>query len=422
MNSGNNFHEGGSRRILPLLGFNSIYLGVNYLWISFETLILPLEVENSVPLSLSGLYLGVAAFIGGLSAISGNLSSGMVGDRLKMRGANRSVMVIFGAFMSLIGIFLSIPFFNVYLGIVLSFAILQFFSNVAIGSTQPLLTETVVSDMRGTSSGVNGVFTLIGSAIGFGLSSYFLVVFPFYISVLMLGIAISITGTISFLSGRERKTIEIEHFEKKNRKHQITENNRNLKILTIGSFFVFMGIMGLTYFEFYFFETMLGVSDPELLIGTAGILILMVSAIASVLVGRLSDRVDRVKILAIGAAASSVPTFLIPYFRSFPIFLVLGGFIGATYGSYYSVSIALAGDLANERMAGTHLSMFNLSLTGASTASPLIYGMILYLFRNIPDLSFHFLFTVSSSFYITGSVILFLFYGKRKKNSSGTSS
>lgn len=404
------------RRLTSLLGFNSIYLGMNYLWISFETLILPLGVEKSVPLSLSGLYLGIAAFIGGLSAIFGNFSSGIVGDKLKLRGGDRSLIVLFGSFMTMLGIFLSIPFFGLYYGIVISFGILQYFSNVAIGSTQPLLSETVNKEMRGISSGINGLYTLIGSAIGFGLTSYFLTSFPFFITVIALGFGVLITGIISFFSGRNRKLLEISRHEHFHWKNIQDSNNKKLEILTIGSFFVFMGIMGLTYFEFYFFETILGVSNPEILIGIAGLLILFISSISSIVVGRLSDRVGRIRILIIGAAASSLPTFLIPFFRSFVIFLILGAFIGATYGSYYSVSIALAGDLVNKNSAGTQLSIFNLSLSGASTLSPLIYGLILYLFKDYPALSFHFLFTSSSIFYIMGSIILVIFYKNKRVN------
>ncbi|MGP6240455.1 MFS transporter [Cuniculiplasma sp. SKW4] len=415
MNSNENYKMNKQGRLTSLLGFNSIYLGMNYLWISFETLILPMGVEKSVPLSFSGLYLGIAAFIGGLSAIFGNLSSGIVGDKLKLRGGNRSIIVLFGSFMTMIGTFISIPLFGIYYGIIISFCILQYFSNVAIGSTQPLLSETVNKEMRGISSGINGLYTLIGSAIGFGLTSYFLTVFPFFISVTAIGLGVLITGIISFISGRHRKLVEISKHEHFHWKMIHDSNSKKLEILTIGSFFVFMGIMGLTYFEFYFFETILGVSNPEILIGIAGLLILFISSISSIVVGRLSDRVGRIRILIIGAAASSVPTFLIPFFSSFVIFLILGAFIGATYGSYYSVSIALAGDLANKSIAGTQLSMFNLSLSGASTLSPLIYGLILYLFRDYPPLSFHFLFTASSIFYIIGSITLMLFYGKRRQ-------
>jgi MFS family permease len=383
---------------------------MNYLWISFETLILPLDVENSVPLPLSGLYLGIAAFIGGICAILGNLTSGIVGDRLRIRGGKRSVIVIFGAFMTMLGIFLSIPFFGIYYGTVISFGILQYFSNVAIGSTQPLLTETVNEDMRGISSGINGLYTLIGSALGFGITSYLLITLPYFISAVALGVGVLITGIFSFISGKGRRLVETTKGEFYHRKKEMDENGRKLKVLTLGSFFVFMGIMGLTYFEFYFFETILGVSNPEILVGIAGILILFISALSSIMVGRLSDRVGRIRILIIGPAAASIPTFLIPFFNSFTIFLILGIFIGATYGSYYSVSFALAGDLANREMAGTQLSIFNISISGASTFSPLIYGLILYIFRSNSIFSFHLLFSTSSMFYIIGSLILILLY------------
>ncbi len=404
--------SGNNNGIKSLFGFNSIYLGTNYLWISFETLILPLEVENAVPFIYSGLYLGIVAFIGGLSAIAGNIASGVVGDHLHMQGAQRSIIVLFGSFMSITGILLSIPFYRIYAGIVISFALLQFFSNVAIGSTQPLLTETVESEKRGISSGINGLYTLIGSAAGFGITSFSLTNFPFSISVILIAIAMMATGSLSYLSVIRRKKIPVRIEEQEEKVQQIENNEKRLKILTAGSLFVFMGIMGLTYFEFYFFKVILNVSNPEILIGIAGILILALSSVSSIVVGRYSDRIGRMRILIISATVSAIPTFMIPYFRSYDLFLVLGGILGASYGSYYSVSMALAGDLANAKKAGTHLSIFNLSLSGASTISPLIYGFILYLFRNHQILSFHILFSTSSIFYLAGGLILYLLYRK----------
>ncbi|MEM0136441.1 MAG: MFS transporter, partial [Thermoplasmatales archaeon] len=96
------------------------------------------------------------------------------------------------------------------------------------------------------------------------------------------------------------------------------------------------------------------------------------------------------------------------YFRSFYIFLVLGSVIGATYGSFYSVSFAIAGDLVPEHESGKYMSIFYLALAGASTISPLIYGLMLFIFNQSSSSGFVALFTTSSLFYMVGAMVLYL--------------
>jgi MFS family permease len=107
------------------------------------------------------------------------------------------------------------------------------------------------------------------------------------------------------------------------------------------------------------------------------------------------------------AAFAAVPTALIPFFRSFYIFLVLGILIGSSYGTFYSVSSAMAGDLAPKQEAGKYMALFNLALAGASTVSPLIYGSILFVLSSSVHYSYVALFSTSSVFYLIGSVIIF---------------
>ncbi|OWP57121.1 MAG: hypothetical protein B2I17_02910, partial [Thermoplasmatales archaeon B_DKE] len=113
-------------------------------------------------------------------------------------------------------------------------------------------------------------------------------------------------------------------------------------------------------------------------------------------------------ILVADAIIAAVPTVLIPYFRTFYIFLILGSFIGAAYGTFYSVSYALASDLVPKGETGKYMALFNLSLTGASTISPLIYGLILYLLRASVHLGYVGLFSAAGSFYVAGAAILFV--------------
>ncbi|MEM0157334.1 MAG: MFS transporter [Thermoplasmataceae archaeon] len=392
-----------------LIGFNSIYLGVNYLWISFESLILPTEIGGVVPVGQMGLYLGIIAAVGAGSGIAGNFGSGFLGDRIHIGGARRYPYIAIGIGMTVIAVLLqhfTSP--SVYV-VTAGYVLLQVFSNVAIGSVQPVVAETVRSEQRGISAGMNGLFTLTGSALGFGITGYLMTYRTEALALYAIAAGVAFTGTASILTLALGKVpvSRAEHVHISSFRH-IPPDMRSFQRLIGGSFMVFMGITGLTYFELYFFRQILLVSDPQLYVAIAGIVVLAISAVASIVLGHFSDRIGRWRILILDAALAAIPTAIIPYFRSFYVFLILGAFIGSAYGTFYSVSSAMAGDLAPKNEAGKYMAFFNLSLAGASTVSPLIYGALLFIFRNTVHTGYVALFSTSSAFYLLGAFIILM--------------
>ena len=395
--------------LLFLIGFNSIYLGVNYLWISFESLILPTEIGGVVPVGQMGLYLGVIAAVGAGSGIAGNLGSGFLGDRIHIGGARRYPYIAIGVGMTVLAVLLQhFVTLSIYV-ITAGYVLLQVFSNIAIGSVQPVVAETVRSEQRGISAGMNGLFTLTGSALGFGITGYLMTYHTEVLAIYSIAVGLAFTGIASILTlalGRI-PVARAEHIRISSLRH-VPADMRSFQRLVGGAFMVFMGITGLTYFELYFFRQVLLVSDPQLYVAIAGIVVLAISAVASIVLGHFSDRIGRWRILILDSALAAIPTAMIPYFRSFYIFLILGAFIGSAYGTFYSVSSAMAGDLVPKNEAGKYMALFNLALAGASTVSPLIYGTLLFLFRNTVHTGYVALFSTSAAFYLLGSLIIVL--------------
>lgn len=391
-----------------LIGFNSLYLGVNYLWISFESLILPTQIGAIVPESRMGLILGITAALGAGSGIAGNLSSGFLGDRFRILGSKRSPYVAIGVSLALVSVLIDGFLSNIIATIVLAYMLLQVFSNVAIGSIQPVIAEAIGPEQRGVSAGINGLFTLTGSALGFGLTGYLMTYYSQETAIYSIagGLLITGVGALVTLASKQISQERLHSIRVSSLRH-MPPDLRAFRGLTSGAFLVFMGITGLTYFELYFFKQILDVPDPQIYVAIAGIVVLALSAIASIILGHFSDRIGRWRILIITAAFSAVPTAMIPYFRSFGVFLVLGSLIGVSYGAFYSVSSALAGDLVPKREAGKYMAIFNLSLSGASTVSPLAYGAILFMLSANVHLSYVALFSASALFYLSGSATIF---------------
>ncbi len=391
-----------------MIGYNLIYLGVNYLWISYETMILPTQVSLLVPLARASFVLGITASIGNAAGIAGNLSSGFMVDRIIRRSGRRYLLIgagLAGVLASLI--FETLPLSSLIL-IIGGYVAIQAFSNIAMGAVQPIVAELHSEADRGTSAGFNGLFSLMGSAMGFGITSLFLSA-GFYghaIFSLMIGIIITGTGSAIVIE-RNDKSHRSEAKYVPDQEDMIKPQDMKLfSLFSLGSFFVFSGITGLTYFELFFFKIVLKSSDPDLLVGIAGITVLVISALSSVVIAHFSNRIGRWKILQVAAVTASIPTLIIPLFHNFYIFLALGSVIGAAYGSYYSVSFAMAGDLTLQRNSGKSIAFFYLSISVASAISPFIYGIIIFIFRNTANSGYSELFLCSGILYLLGAAIL----------------
>jgi MFS family permease len=395
-----------------LIGYNLLYLGFNYLWISLESLILPTQIGTIVSTRQIGFVLGITASIGNAFGILGNLAAGILSDRRKSGAANRFPYIIAGIAVVIVTLVAEPITSKSYIGILVGYILLQTFSNMAIGATQPILAEIESKDQRGTSAGLNGLFSLVGTGIGFALTSVLISSnFPnsdFY--AIAAGVAVTGVGTLLAIHGNRvaavsspLRQVNISLTKLK----RIPINLRKFTKLIAGSFFVFSGVTGLTYFELYFFKEVLNFSNPAIYVGIAGIVVIIVSAASAMVLGHFSNRLGRWNIIIVDAAVAAIPTLIIPYFRSFYIFLILGSVIGATYGTFYSVSFAVASDLVPQGESGKYMSFFYLSLAGASSFSPLIYGSVLLLFGQSASSGFVALFTLSGIFYLIGALVLY---------------
>ncbi|WP_298275020.1 hypothetical protein [Ferroplasma sp.] len=67
-----------------LFKMNAIHLGTNYLWISYESYILPIELLSY---NSSSLFLGIIAFLGTALGVSVGLFFGTLSDKYNFDGS-----------------------------------------------------------------------------------------------------------------------------------------------------------------------------------------------------------------------------------------------------------------------------------------------------------------------------------------------
>ncbi len=397
----------GKRSIYYLLRMNSIHLGTNYLWISYESYILPIEL---ISYNNSSLFLGLIAFTGTAIGVFVGLLIGTVSDRYNFGWGRRGPYIVVAIIIASISVFLNRALSISLAGIVIGYIMIQMSSNVAVGAYQPLYVDILQRDERGKSTGIGSIFRLAGAAMGYGITGFLISTSYSRYVLIFISIALVATGLMTSETIRESDIIIPQ---KKNGIIKLFMDMFNLKsglhdyiYVVIGSFLVLSGVIGLSFFELYFFKYILKYANPAYYVSVAGIVVLITSAVASFIVGTLSDKIGRTQILVFVTLLGGIAMVLIPEFEKFDYFLILGSLIGISYGIFMSVSNALASDMSPASESGKFMGYYNIAAGGASSISPLIYGLILYLSDSYA-LGFDMVFYCAGLFFFAG-FILFL--------------
>ena len=273
-----------------IFGMNSIYLGNNYLWISFESLILPYIISLYIAKSLQGITLGIVGFSGIIIGISFNYLSGFFSDKTMTPIGKRTPFIIIGSLLSLSSLILMLfDYFYIYMVIALYIAI-EIGSNIAYGAYQPLIRDIIPENQRGKSSGINGFFTLIGTAMGFGISGFLINYGMLRLAVFIIIIAVLFSTTSTVVTIRN----DDFNLEKSDVKFRFY---KEFKWFFISNFLIISGSSGLTFFEYYYIKFSLGIKNAAIFVAIAGLIILIVSAIASIFIGIVSDKINKLNLL-----------------------------------------------------------------------------------------------------------------------------
>jgi len=395
-----------------LVTLNSVHFGTNYLWLAYESLILPMQIGRIEPSSLSELYLGLIAFFGVSTGVIISLLSGIFSDNYSIFFGKRSPYILIGSAITVISLYSGLlSLGSIYL-IFIVFATIQIGTNISSGSYQPLLPDLIVEEQRGKAAGINGFATLIGNAAGIAITGYLESLEMYRYSLIAMMIVILASSLITTMTIRNNETpVRPKKFGFVKAAKEIFRPKRGYEtffILVAGSFMFFLGITGLSFFEYYYFQNVLNISNPASQVALAGVAVLLFSALGSVLFGSLSDKYGRKLFLMAAPIISGVATALIPGLHSFTLFVVVGAFIGLGFGIFFSISKAMASDLAPENHEGKYMAYYNISVSESSAIASLLYGVVLASFAS-SRFGFTVVFEMSALFYLFAFLILFVF-------------
>jgi MFS family permease len=404
------------RSIRFLFGMCAVILGANLVWISYSTILLPTLVENVVTRN-KGLVVGLLGFVGTLIGITASIMWGIISDHTTSKWGKRSPAILIGALVAfpLIGlpalIFISIfkvNFFYLALPIIItSYFGMQFTTNMTNGAWWPLLVDIVDENQRGLASGIQGLFTLGGSAIG-------ILVVTSLNQNSQTGKALCLVGGVFALTGIintwviQGKDLPAETTEKINMWDALTDmfNVRTHIVvffwLVVAMLLANMGINSLQFFARYFFQIYFPAISPDAAYRVMGGISLVVTMLAAVGLGFLSDKIGRRAMILWALIACTIFTLLMGFASSFTVFLALATLRAVAMGPILATAPALASDLSPKDEAGRYMAYNNLSTGLSGGIAALIFGVLLI---NMTKTTFMFLFVISAFLFLAGGVV-----------------
>jgi len=405
-----------TRSIWYLFGMPILMFGANFVWISYNSILLLPMVQNVVLPERASITVGLIAFFSTLIGIVVNMLSGIISDHTPSRWGKRTPAILTGSlvglpFIACAGIFhLSLPL------ICLSYVGMQFFTNVANGAWWPLLVDTVPEKQRGLASGLAGLYALLAAAVGFLLVTYLNEINRTDLALITMAIVFGVSGILNALvirrSDRPAENIQrISIWKAFGGMFRVRTFVTVFFWLVFAGFLVNMGFSSLQYFARDFLRIYLELENPDAGLRVLGMINLLITMLSAVGAGVLSDKYgtkvlfSRRNLIVIGSFISALTTILMALTRDYTLFLTLAALRSLATGPIVAVIPALASDLAPKDEAGQYMAYNNLT-TGVSGAfSSLLFGAILNMQGAATPASFVILLVVAAAFYLVGGFV-----------------
>ncbi len=404
------------RSLRFLLGMCALMLGANLVWVSYNSILLPTLVERVVTQG-KGLVVGLIGFLGTVLAVLVNLLWGIISDQTSSRLGKRTPYLLVGALLAFPAIILPALLFSPALQgdlfrlalpiIITGYFGMQFFTNIGNGAWWPLLVDMVPDHQRGLASGIQGFFTLLGAAVGILVVTALNQHGHTVAALWLVGGLFAISGVVNALTIRGQDQPAVGHA----RTSLVQTMGGMFKVrrrvavffwLVLAVLLANMGLSSMQFFARYFFEVYFPAISPDAAYRIMGGISLLVTMLAAVGSGILSDRIGRRSLILWSLFACAITTLLMGLTGNFALFLVLAALRSIASGPLLATAPALASDLSPGDEAGHYMAYFNLATGLSGGLSSLIFGLLLV---NLSRAAFTDLFLGSAALFLAGGLV-----------------
>jgi len=308
------------------------------------------------------------------SALGQNLLWGRISDRYKLRTklimtgesiAGFAYIIVFIIHKSLIQ---TGDYFLAGLAIIFGLSILEFFWSMSDVGWATLLTDVTTPGTRGRIIGTLNFIASLGRMVGILFAGFlyadgegFKNGTIFYIVTILLFIGAAMMALMSrhtAMKSATQKNLSVK--EKEEHKGKLTDENEKTYSWFLASLIIIvLGAASINQIFLLFIKLTEGLnaSDPEmsLILGTWTI----GGMIASIVLGRLADKVGRNKVMFLGLILAAITPLLYGVALTVPLMALIYGLNGVSFWTIQTVGFAIAGDIIPEHKRGRLLSRYN---------------------------------------------------------------
>ena len=412
------------------------YLGVSAFWFSTSFkwfilfLLLPIQVGQIVDGGDKNSAWGFVVALGAAEAMIGPALFGYLSDRSRFRWGRRRPFIAIGAALTALALLFLGQASQLWM-MVVGYLFLQISDDIGTGPYAALVPDLVPETNRGRASGVMSLLQLVAQIAAVALGLLLKNVFLVYAAIA----AINIVGAlIVLLVVRERLPMPAESAgallaatPPKDRR-LLARLGRgagrwlepwrgpDFRWVWLTRFLVALGFYLILLYNSNYMTDVVRTFDlfglirlkkpleASLVIALA---ISLSGAVASVIAGKMADRVGRKRVIYVSGVVmfvTLVPFALLPNYSAI---VVLALVFGAGYGAYLSASWALAADIMpSKEDAAKDMGLWQMSVATPQVLTGLAGGVVDFANRQQPGLGYTVAFLLAATAFLAGSVLV----------------
>ena len=355
-----------------IFGVSLLWLGLAMIFDGINALVLPTQLAGFGGQTRASL-LGIVTFVGiGLGLVVQPIVGSWSDSAVTKRGRLRLLSLAGGATVALL----------VVLGrtahpvlIVLTFVSLMVAANALQAVLQPLLPERIGVSHRGRASGLKSFFDLAGAATGFVFLGGLLETGGASSATMGIAVVVAATlvGTRLLLPERPAERM-VKRASMRDSFKIDTQLHRDFVDVVLARFLFLLGTFAVGRFLLYLVADRLDIA-----VGDAGeeagyILggLALVTALAALVAGWLTDRVGRIPMMSAGVVLSTLGILMLIWAPDPLSIFVFGSLMALGSASFGVGNWALAADLAPHSEPGRFLGLANIGTAGAAAVAGLL--------------------------------------------------
>lgn len=375
----------GARRQSLLWSMLITFLVLFATYAGVVAILLPAQVLALDPAARIG-NLAIVTTASSIATLFAQPIVGAFSDRTRSRMGRRAPWIVIGGAaggVCLIGM--------QGLSSILSITVLWVLAQVCLNSLQGPV-STIVSDRfafssRGTASAFIGAGTAVGGTIGVVLAGRLL--HNLGLGYTILGVGMIVVSVLFVLINRDYSSLDlktdpirwapfIQGFWVDPRRHP------DYAWAFAGRFVMILGYQGIQAYQLYILTDYIGLGEAEagVFAGTMALVTMVTLTSATLVSGRLSDRLGRRKAFVFCSTVVMAGALAVPLANpTTTAMLIYAGIVGLGYGVYTAVDMALMVDvLPSSGDAGRDLGVLNVATNIPQAMTPVVAAILLSVF------------------------------------------